>query len=115
MDEHPVLFDDYTGRGYIGFKGRLWEVKSPDVTQNMTRPGGMLGKEPSVRLLSLRPRDEQALREEGRLRLLGTMQGDVTVREAAQLVLCEQMNRAVQKEYMAFPSWTRCSGGYGPV
>lgn len=114
MDEHPVLFDDHTGRGYIGFKGRLWEVLSPTAAQGMTW-GRTLNTEPSVRLLSLRPHDERTLREKGRLRLLTVLKGDVTVRDAAQLVLSEQMSRAVQNDCMAFPSWTRRSGGYGPV
>ena len=116
MEEHPVLFDDSTGRGYIGFKGRLWEVLCPNVSQALTRPGGILAREPSVRLISLRRPDEDALRQEGRLRVLRVLRGDVTVKAAAQLVLSEQVFRAMREEHMTLPALkTHRSGGYGPV
>jgi hypothetical protein len=104
--EHPVLFDDSTGRGYIGFHGRLWEVLCPSVSH----------REPSVKLISIRHLDEEVLRQEGRLRLLKVLRGDVTVKAAAQLVLSEQVVRAMHEESMKLPAWnSRAAGGYGPV
>ena len=104
--EHPVLFDDSTGRGYIGFHGRLWEVLCPSISQ----------REPSVRLISIRHLEEEMLRQHGQLRLLGVLQGEVTVKAAAQLVLSEQVVRAMQEESLRLPAWTMSkAGGYGPV
>ena len=115
MEDHSILFDDSTGRGYIGFHGRLWEVQCPSVFQ-ATLPGGILASEPSVRLISIRHRDEAELRQEGRLRLLKVLRGDVTFKAAAQLVLSEQVVRAVQQEHMRLPTLkANRSGGYGPV
>src|SRR5262245_31284038 len=115
MQEHPVLFDDSTGRGYIGVYGRLWEVLCPRVSKELTRPGGILAREPSLQLISIHRLDEAALRQEGRLRVLGMLQGDVTLKAAAQLVLCEQVFRAMYEESLKLPALSSDAGQYGPV
>jgi hypothetical protein len=115
MEEHPVLFDDSTGRGYIGFKGRLWEVLCPSIRHGLTGPGGLLAREPRLKLISIHKLDEERLRKGGSLRVLKVLRGDVTVQAAAQLVLSEQLYRAVHEESMKLPPLTVEAGGFGPV
>lgn len=112
MEDHPVLFDDSTGRGYIGFHGRLWEVMCPNIMR-ATLPGGILASEPRVRLISIRLCDEAVLRRKG-LRLLKILKGNVTVKAAAQVVLSAQVARALREEHLKLPA-LNCSGEYGPV